>query len=70
MGLFSSLFSGKDDSGRTEKVRERGNTVQYDHYTPTGGGGHVHENCTVDKTSGECKTYGGGEKSNDRSYNK
>lgn len=76
MGFWSSLFSGSTDSGDVVKVREStSNTdhVRGDKFTPTGEQGgkeHTHRSYDVDRSSGAYKEYGGGEKSDDRSYNK
>jgi hypothetical protein len=74
MGFWSSLFGydGPSDSGERvrESVKEHGDHVRGDKFTFTGGGEHVHESYDLDRSSGEYKEYGGGEKSGDRSYNK
>jgi|GEM_PF-1630795 len=76
MGFWSSLFSfdGSSDSGERirESVREHGDHVRGDKFTVTdkSTGEHVHQSYDVDRSSGQYKEYGSGEKSSDRSYNK
>lgn len=75
MGFWSSLFSGRTDSGDVVKVREStsNNThVRGDKLTVTdkSTGEHVHRSYDVDRSSGSYREYGGGEKSPDRWYNK
>ena len=74
MGFWSSVFGfdGPSDSGERvrESVKEHGEHVRGDKYTVTEGKEHVHQSYDVDRTSGQYREYGGGEKSKDRSYNK
>ncbi len=72
MGLWSILFSDKDDSSHV-KVRSSdydNAKITGDKFTKTDGGGHVHSSYTVDTASGGYNEYHGGENSSDRSYNK
>jgi len=80
MGLWSTLFSSKDEGSSDIKVRhttaESGKSrVEADRYTHTGHNErsdrtHVHENYKLDHDTGKYSEYRGGENSGDRSYNK
>lgn len=71
MGFWDVIFRG--DGGGSTKVRqskEDGSKARGDRYSPTPGGGHVHQSYDLDKGSGSYREYQGGENSGDRSYNK
>lgn len=73
MGFWSSLFrsdSGTDGSVRVRENNSNTDNVRGDKYTHTSDGGHVHRSYDLSRSTGKYKEYSGGEKSDDRSYNK
>lgn len=72
MGFWSRLFN--DDSGdttvRVRQSNENNARIRGDTYKHGGGKEHTHRSFDLDTASGSYKEYGGGEKSQDRGYNK
>jgi len=70
MGLFWKSPSDGQDPVKVKDYHGDKTKITADKYTPTEGGGHAHSSYNLNTTSGEYKQYGGGENSDDRSYNK
>jgi len=74
MGLWDVLFRDNGNSSTpTVKVSQsKGDNAKMrgDKLTHHGGESHEHHSYNLDTASGEYREYYGGEKGNDRSYNK
>ena len=73
MGFWSRIFNS-DSEGSTTRVRVKtsdNSKVRGDKFGHTDkSGGHTHRSYDLDTSTGRYREYGGGEKSDDRHYNK